>query len=41
MANGRGCSGRPRGAFEPGPVVTAGIRRLEKDNKQLKENNDE
>jgi hypothetical protein len=41
MANGRGRSGRVRGAFEPGRVVTARIRRLEKDNKQLKENNDE
>jgi hypothetical protein len=41
MANGRGCSGRSRGAFEPGPAVEARIRRLEKDNKQLKENNDE
>jgi hypothetical protein len=41
MADGKGCSGRFRGAFEPGRVVTARIRRLEKDNKQLKENNDE
>jgi hypothetical protein len=41
MANGRGRSGRFRGAFEPGPGITAKIRRLEMDNKQLKENNDE
>jgi hypothetical protein len=41
MANGRGCSYRVRGAFEPGRVVSARIRTLDKDNNQIKENNDE
>jgi hypothetical protein len=41
MSDGRGSSGGVRGAFEPGRVVTARIRKLEKDNKRLKENDDE